>query len=678
MALAPSYGGGAGPRTQRLPQPGPGALGPVAEGVGEVGEALYGAARNRAAVDERILDSDHRLAMLEKDRQQAMDRARHLVGLAEMEQRLRSKDVELQTSLPADAYASTFKQALNEEADAYLGQIDDPELQKEFWPRVATMGGQLKFAADLRQANMRGEEAKSAWSGALDTWGQVVYLDPLSPATLKRADEALTALIDRDNRTDDTTKKALHQIRKNTLARQVLLGSRSVDPDAGLNLLRKGVFGGWLDTDELSGIEGTLEAESRRRANAAEAQIGAAREELREQIGLASARQSNGEVLPDGELATLQDGAGRLKLEKEEYNVGGWRIRNNVNRQTKPWKPADYESRINALRAKGETVTPDEAIELNQLEKIAPRRIDEYKKNPAGYAAAVGRPAPPLDLADRGSIRARTAWALGPGRGAFLTPEEAAPLTELVRGSSGERRQAAEALMRFEDARAIRGAAEIVAPHDGAFKVAVRMSTLPNRQVAAQRMRWALDGPSYRQSNKEVVDEERARGVFVSDALPAIHRMGADYIEGVFQTSLNIHASRMTQAGQTKHGDPDYRMSLQMALDFMPEGGARTGGVQRWGGGSRGRLIKLPSDMTEEETEARIFGADQPALMAGAVGGKVPFHGDGRPVTVGEIKAMTPVSVRDGVYAFDTGAGFLPAKGGGPWLLDIRRVPRRR
>ncbi|HEV2747610.1 MAG TPA: hypothetical protein VGW34_09970 [Allosphingosinicella sp.] len=636
-------------------------------GMEELGGAMAAEARRRA--DE---------AKKREDEAAAVDAARQAAAFRLEAERRR---IEAEEAPPPGGagHAAAYLDWYDKGQAKLLEGIGNEGARNRVSIELADTRARLGARALTFEAAARGNRQGQDFEDQAGYAAEVVRLNPTRQALIEEV-AAGEATIDAWTAPDEKKREGKAALR-NLLAEAYV---RALPAEEAKQALDSGEFATWLKPDTAKALVSHVGVEERRleaeRAAAARLRIAA----VKDALDLIDKRLAAGEDVPDAELANAAEAAGLIGEEGIAYDFNVKRQRAGINRETQSWPAQRYDEEINALRAKGEKRTPAEDIRLDQVEAIKAARIAEYNDNPGGYAAANGLAPPDFDFDDPAKLGAYAAWAekvrRATGRPAPYIPPQLVPqLAERLDQGPAARREVAETLMRFGDPARIRGAAELIAKHDEPFKIAIRLSTLPDQRVAAQRMRDALAGPDALKANPAIWSEAEAR-VVMGEIAPALRGLPEAYRAGLYETAKNLYATRSARGGADGWNEDRFRMALHQALGAAGEGGAKRGGFGSMPALGGDRAYVLPVDMTEAEFEQRLFRADGEALMRGAVGGRLPVRSqakDAAPVYSGEIKKFEPVAVGDGIYQFWTGAGFLPAKGGGPWRLDIRKVGGR-
>jgi hypothetical protein len=425
-----------------------------------------------------------------------------------------------------------------------------------------------------------------------------------------------------------------------------LNGLNDSNPAAAVALIDGGAFNDLLTPQQIDQARNGAAVEVRRIEAEQRAQDQVARAEARERIATVNARLEAGEEVPDGELAAASQSAQALGDDSGSFKLDVARAKSGLARITQSWQPADWEKNINDLRALGSNRTAQQDITLKYLEQIAPARIAEFNNNPGGYMARIGRPPPPLNLSDPGSIAARVRWQGAASEATrravpLLTDAEADQFGAMARGGPQKRAELAEALSRFGGTNAIRAAAQ-VAPKDWTLQQAIALPA---------RLRVELfEGEKLRGGNQALAPAGEIKAHFEARAALALAELPASYRNGVLATATNLYAFRAARTGADMFDQDLFDGALADAID--PSG---KGGIGEW----NGRPVKLPYGMSQADFDRRL------SRMGGLKGA---YHADKSPISASELRQrFAPVAAPvAGHYWFVDGRGryALDAQGG--------------
>lgn len=463
-------------------------------------------------------------------------------------------------------------------------------------------------------------------------------------------------------------KDKLRRYHDETVTVGFLNGLTDTNPALAKAQIDAGIFNDILTPQQIDQARGGAEVEIRRRDGIVAAQQAAVKAETREQLATLNARIEAGEDVPDGEIAggaqaatAIGDDSGAFKLEVARQKA--W-----LNRETQAWRPQDYETNINALRAMGERRTPAQDITLKHLETIAPGRIAEYTNNPGGYMAAIGKAAPVLNLADPASIAARRAWqrtaaAVMGVPVPLLSKNEAAAFAATASASPKGQLDVANHLAALGGASAFQ-AAKQVAPQDAMLS---RLVVLNPQDRAA-----TINGAAARKVNPAVIDGAAgndAREDFIAALGGAATLLPQQDVGAAFEVARNLYADWAARNGAQGYDRAQFRQMVQRAFGGAVNArGAIEGGLGEW----NDRKLFLPSGVTQAAFDASFSGYRVDPKSA-----KAPAWADGTVMTADQLrKQFTPVLRPDGLYEFRNARGeVVVTRSKAAFLIDFRVRP---
>jgi hypothetical protein len=182
-----------------------------------------------------------------------------------------------------------------------------------------------------------------------------------------------------------------------------------------------------------------------------------------------------------------------------------------------------------------------------------------------------------------------------------------------------------------------------------------------------------LNGPDALKANAGIWQDREARALFSEYQGPLLG-MGPEYTADTFEAAKAIYASQMKATGASAWNRDAYRRAIEAAM-----GGVRAG--QNYKGGTatfNGARVMIPNGWTGDGVFRRI------ARMTGEDLGNARASGpgrwpDGSPIYTGQLRQMVPVYLGGTRYGFRSPQSnrLLPAEGGGPFTLDVAKVPWR-
>lgn len=439
----------------------------------------------------------------------------------------------------------------------------------------------------------------------------------------------------------------------------------------------KGSYLAWLPTEKRKALfdDAVVRVRTEKRAQRAElrASMQGAVDDAEETLRLAN----DGVSLPmekiDGAIANAT-AAGRDSL---VYGLKAARIKVAASAEYQSATPTELQDAVNELELKitkaGTKSHPGDVILRDHLITMRDKMTTQLNADPLSEAPKHGIAVEPLDWDSPASLGARlkAARVMSKSTGAPfrpLTDEEATPLkAEIERGPAGKL-SALDKIKRFGPMGAVEAARQL-APDDEGFRVAASLATLPHPSVAAATSRAAIMGADELAANPALFDESDARKNF-DGPLRAMRLLPPDMKAGVYKAARNIVAANLSKNRITKWDDDYWAPSISMALGGYLDRGVKRGGLGTW----RGEPVLLPYGWSQGEMEGAISKAT-PAGLSGASNG-IPVYRDGSPVPLNRLKQLQMVATGDGSYRLMDGAGFIARKGGGAFVLNVRKLPR--
>lgn len=446
-------------------------------------------------------------------------------------------------------------------------------------------------------------------------------------------------------------------------------------PDAGEAYFKR--FEMTFSADDARAVQGAIRvrreaiaAEERRVAAEQRAAAAAARAERREELATLR-RQLDTGAGSSADYVALAEGYAAIG---DTSAAAEARAKAGERKAAEGYRGASLstlDTEIAALEAREGKLSPNQASTLTGLRTL--REQTASRLNEPGGALrqeqyASGRPVIALDLSDPASFQARANSAVAAARnqGGRVEPLFADDIRRLegsMQGEASERLKVLRTIAMFRDPRAIEGAArQLTGEGDGDFRIAATLVSSPGGEKLALEV---LRGRDALATSEKAFNGGLAQFEFNRSAAPALSGMPPDYSRDVFDAAKAIYAERSRQKGSTAWDAALWRSSVNAALG----GNERGGGIVRRGD----KYVSLPPGWTGEQLFSRI--AAMPTQKV-AKGGE-PIWPDGSGVTIGQIRALTPVRVGGTVYGFQTRAGrLLGTKGGRPYLIDASKLPR--
>lgn len=670
--MATRYFASPPPRTMPLPQTDARAFGAdVAEGLADVGRAAGRAAANAEATAERVAEIEHRAALIEHERKQQFERSARLVDYARISGEIQTEVLELRAKAGPGAagYADAVRKIVDERLTPWLDAIPDPEVRADFAPRAASLGASLAVSAEEYEIGSRADLAKTNYEDLVDQVSNNVFTNP-APDSVAAARETVRAYVENAGLPGNASAALLKDANAK-IARNTLLGFRRDNPEAGLEMLRRGIFNADLDADQVAAIENALQAEADQRASRAMAAQAAADKEFEEGARLLLDRAGAGLDVDPVELADASRQAAAMGDERLALDLSIAAEKVNILSGTRTWVPAKYEAEINSLAGNDDDASRvrREALQAGLERTRAAMRADRL----AARAERTGRPVPAIGTPERlAYMRADEAETGLPSR--YFTRSEVDAVGARIERSAADRVQVARELADLGPGVA-QIAARQVAPNNPLFNIAVDLAArVPDPELADKAARDVLLGADVLKANKALVDRAEANRIFREQALPAMAALPGQYKGEVLAAAMSIFAARMDREGQTEwqlgEDDASFRQAINVAL-----GGVRLNGV--WHGGIdevNGRGVLLPPGIRASTFEARMSRATADDWVR--AGNGAPVDNAGRPVPASYLKHLWPVAVGEGVYRLSNGDGFILREDGGAYEFSLRELGR--
>lgn len=642
----------------------------VGDAVERLGETLSGMADTFQDIASRRAEYD------------AKDAA--LALSAEEERRIHNPEtglLRLQGKAAIDAYEQTLTD-LSTEAQRLSSGLKSPLAKRLFDDNAAArmeslrrqVGGFIVRERQVYENETDGALADTEFTDAARAW------DDDEQAEIHLATGA--SIIARMANRGKSGAWAVQQIerRESAVRRDIALARvTNVGPDAGEVYFKK--HENALDPADARAVQSSIRirreaiaadqrrvaAEQRAAAAAAKAEERERLETLRTQLETGAGSSADWMALAEGYSAIGDtSGAAAAKAKAGETRAG-------EKYRGEPLQVLDQN--IAALEAKQGKLSPTEASTLNGLRDL--RQQTASRLNEPGGAMrqeqfATGKAVPALDFANPASFTARARYAVAAaqrqgGRVEPLFPDEIRKLEGSMQGEAAERLKALRTISLLGDPRAVEGAArQLTGEGEGDFRIAATLIGSPGGEKLALEV---LRGRDALATSEKAFSPSLAQYEFNRMAAPALSGMPPDYSRDVFDGAKAIYAERARQKGVTAWDAGLWRTSINAALGGDVRGGAQHGGIVQRGD----KWVSIPPGWTGEQIFSRI--AAMPTQRV-AKGGE-PVWPDGSQVTIGQVRALTPVRVGGTIYGFQTRVGgMLGTKGGRPYLVDVSKLPR--
>lgn len=561
-----------------------------------------------------------------------------------------------------------------------LAAIKDPHIRQAFALRYAELKdrvGTREYAWEatarvgklVNDVDQQGTQYANAQASSPNVGSLVQSLQDVSTTV-----HSLTGIGD-----DDKVKITREQQRKIVGAFGNSLQDKN--PHALIEMLDKGTLNPYLEPEDIKTLRsgGMVEI---RRLEAADRQKRSQEEaDARERIQVIGKRIGAGDYnVSDTEFQAAAADAKKYGLAGPAFDLGDWKDKRDVVRETRDWTPTQWHAEINALAAKGNKLTTAEGVRLNHLRELGGPAVERFNADPYAAAAGAGNPAPQIDPSDPKTVQARVSWARSYAQATglqnvpYLNNDELTTMRDRVgQGGAGELEVAAELRRTFGVGVGTDVAKQLDRSNKG---LQLYVGLEPQ---AATLVRQGID--ALKENPKlfagGVGDADRAREIW-SDYTPGIPQ---ELQAPIYEAAKNITAA----AGSRSHrasleGDEfeaTFRAAIHRAAGQVGLGNDATGGFVNW----MGRRAWLPPSMGQREFQQR-FSRAAPNDWKQAAGGSAPYYmgpnGKLVPLTDDQLKQLgryTLDSVSPGLYQpIGSDGRHLVDEHGRPWTFDVRKL----
>ncbi|WP_397604968.1 hypothetical protein [Sphingorhabdus sp.] len=559
---------------------------------------------------------------------------------AAITKRLQEQRDALLTGITEDS----VRRSATAQLDSYAGQLAKAEGDFEEGRRVDKLVTDIGLATDL--ARNRNRTAKG---------DRAVYEEELT--LVRAAIEAMPG-------TSEDIKAALSREAEQKISIGYLQGMMDERPQEAKEAILRGEYNDIFSGEQLDALMNGADVEIRRVEAAAEREAAAAKAALNERIATAKAMDAQGIEVPDEVLTELEAAAALTGDQSTVVQLQGIRSNNAFARVYEKSTPLQIEQRRAALQAK-EKPTIAEQRELAWLEEKGGSLTAKFQNDPFGSAqVSTGTVAPPLDLADPASVRARIAWqrtaSAATGRQIpLLSKAELSTMQEQYQGSDAGKAQVYAQLDMVPATGGIRAAvAREIAPDDREFHVLAdlepgyrRIASEGYKVLKEKGSKWfapSKDNPQKDEIN-DMYEGFNKRLAFALRRFP-----------GEAAARQNV-ATRIAAGGLASQGwdgdrlnEATYRSAVNKALGWKNG----TGGLGEW----NGQPYYIATGFTPAGFEAAVM------RDARANAKNPPVNPDG---SIFDLKKATPVFVGNGRYQWERGGAIVRAKDGRPYVSQV-------
>jgi hypothetical protein len=608
----------------------------VAEGIGRLAGAVYGAKKGEYQVDRRQREN------AEWSEFQVQFAAEREAAAAAAREARQSDDPE---------HAQKMAQHWQQAEERLLDRLTFDDLKGRARGSLASWGAQFRTGEadwqDLRTAEIATDQYRDQRDAGAN---RVRRMDNAGDyaAELKIQRDALDGM-----KVPGKVRDKLWEETEQTYAVAFLQGRMDEDPSGAMALIDSGAFDEVLTPAQVEALKNGAAVEVRRSQAQAEREVAAAEREVRDELAILTTRDGDGIDVGE-EAAALRPKLEALGMDKELEKLAGIEANAAFARAYEGAPPAQLEQRLAVLTAKDKP-SDAEQREAEWIRDKLPGITTRFTDDPVGFYAREGGPSapPPLDMQDPASVAARSKWARRHGVAEVLTKTEAAVWAKAY----GEGRQGEEMVMGLLAAlppdQAMR-AARMVDPADETLAVIVTLPEIYRNQARRGREALKADRKLFAEALEDLDTEEA-----VAAMTTQFHRALRGGVPPDQRKAINDTAKMLAAGMVDKHGGgftPDlWRKSLNQAMGAYTVGGEQRGGFGLW----KGDWFLLPDGVAP-----RQFGAW--ARRQAAEGG--PVNPDGSPAN---IHRATPVAVGGGVYEFrTTGDRVLRDAEGNAWRIQ--------
>jgi hypothetical protein len=649
--------GGPAPAVMRSPASFGAGLGAAIADAGETLQQVqlrsYRLDRQETA-DSEAADFAAKFAQVRADMDQATREARATAaaggkGHAEaIAKRLQEQRDALLSGITEDS----VRRSATAQLDSYAGQVTKAEGDFEEGRRVDKLVTDIGLATDL--ARNRNRTAKG---------DRAVYEEELT--LVRAAIEAMPG-------TSEDIKSALSREAEQKISIGYLQGMMDERPQEAKDAILRGEYNDIFSGEQLDALMNGADVEIRRVEAAAEREAAAAKAALNERVATAKAMDAQGIEVPDEVLTELEAAAALTGDQSTVVQLQGIRSNNAFARVYEKSTPLQIEQRRAALQAKDKP-TIAEQRELAWLEEKGGSLTAKFQNDPFGSAqVSTGTVAPPLDLADPASVRARISWqrsaSAATGRQIpLLSKAELAGMQEQYHGGDAGKAQVYAQLDMVPATAGVRAAvAREIAPNDRPFQI---MAQLPSgvRRMAGEGLKVLREKKGFftpakdnkqRDEINEMVDQVNTELAYALRNFPG---------EAASIQNVGVQIAAGGLAGRGQDGDhlneATYRGAMNHALGRVDG----KGGLGKW----NGKPFVIADGFTPAGFEAAIMRDARARAKNPAV------NPDG---TMFDLKRATPVwigTTTNGAsrYQWEVGTGaaakIVRAKDGRPFVSEV-------
>jgi hypothetical protein len=579
-----------------------------------------------------------------------------------------------------EGHSAAVAKTIQERSTEALGRIKDPHVRQIFQQRYADLHERVYTREHGWEAVARAEKLVTDFDTTGTTYANAQATNPTPDGLASALTDVHAAGNALAVSADVKTKAVREQQRKVAVGWGNAMQDK--DPKSLIATLDHGVLNEYLEPEDIKALRSGAHVELRRAEAEQRQQLSIAQADARERINLIGKRVAAGDFsVTDAEFAAAEGDAKKYDLKGPGFDLGVWKDKRDVARETRTFTPAQWADTINTLEAKGDKRSPAENVRLDHLKEMRGPSESRFNSDPFGAAAAAGHPAPDIDWDNPTSdqLASRVAWArtwassTGMVNPAYLNNDELKIFRDRVKqGPVGQ----------LEIAAQLRGMAgvgvgvAIAKQIDAGNKDLQLMIGLPPR--TAELYKKGTDALQRNPKLFGVDPEDRA----------AVQEIFNEYVGGIpqelrtpiFNAARAITAAAADEGGRAElTGDEfenTFRASIQRAAGQIGGGNGRTGGFVNW----MGRRAWLPQSMGQTEFQQRLSRATPEVWKRAGSGAPHSLAPNGKlvPLTDNQIHQLSRYQVETvspGIYELvGPDGGHLVDDHGRPWSFDVRKL----
>jgi hypothetical protein len=366
---------------------GGGVGGAIAEGIAQLGKVGGQIAAQDAQVQERIADSDARIAEVQRRREISAHSADRIGAWAQLQADVGNElmDVRTRSKPGAVGHKEEAIKLIRSKMDDFLGTLaEEPEVRERFEPMLIEFEARTLLNEGEWELQKRAKHQGDSWASYVDVAGNQVMLDP-TPGRYQQTimdGEAALELMD----VDGTEKAALREKLVAATTEKLRDGMLQAGQIDQLEALAKSGFLNDKGID-LNRTFKMLDIEKREKQQAVEEAAMLQREAAREVAKQIDARIDGGEIIDPKSMAAAAAAMRAAGVKESEViafenKTVEARVNQTYNPQADPMG-TQASMAASALEAKifSGKATPDEERRYKHLKKIGDTRATEFGKN---------------------------------------------------------------------------------------------------------------------------------------------------------------------------------------------------------------------------------------------------------------------------------------------------------